>query len=67
MILAEAQTMTQGERLQAMEELWDIMCHDDAALAPPEWHKNILAGRKEKIQSGKATFITLKELKSAAH
>jgi len=29
-----------------------------------EWHKNILAGRKEKIQSGKATFITLKELKT---
>jgi len=32
MMLAEAKTMTQGERLQAMEELWNVMCHDDSAL-----------------------------------
>jgi len=66
-MLAQAKTMTQRERLQAMEELWDMMCHDDTVLVPPEWHKNILAGRKEKIQSGKATFISLKELKATAH
>jgi hypothetical protein len=67
MMLAEVKTMTQGERLQAMEELWDVMCHDDTALAPPEWHKNILAERREKMQSGKAKFITIEELKAAAH
>jgi len=66
-MFAQAKAMTQKERLQAMEELWDAMCHDDAALVPPEWHRNILADRKEKMQSGKATFISLKELKGAAH
>ena len=66
MMLAQAKTMTQRERLQAMEELWDMVCHDDAALMPPEWHKSILADRKEKIKSGKATFISLRELKTIA-
>jgi len=67
MMLAEAKTMTQGERLQAMEELWDVMCHDDSALVPPEWHTNILSKRREKMESGKAKFITIEELKAAAH
>jgi len=67
MMIAEAKSMTQGERLQAMEELWDIICHDDTALEPPKWHKNILAERRRKMQSGIAKFITIEELKSASH
>jgi len=67
MMFAEAKKMTQSERLQAMEELWDIMCHDDTALVPPEWHKSILAQRREKMQLGPAKFITIKELKAASH
>jgi len=67
MMLAEAKTMTQGERLQAMEELWDVICHDDTVLEPPKWHKNILAERREKMQSGKAKFITIEEIKAASH
>jgi len=46
---------------------WDIMCHDDTALASSEWRKNILAERREKMQSGQAKFITIKDLKAALH
>ena len=67
MMFAEAKTMTQGERLQAMEELWDIICHENAALDMPKWHKGILAERREKILSGKAKFITIEELKATSH
>jgi len=67
MMLAEAKTMTQGERLQAMEELWDVICHDGDILAPPKWHKNILTERREKMQSGKAKFITIEDIKAASH
>jgi len=67
MMLVEAKTMTQGERLQAMEELWDIICHDAAVLEPPKWHENILAERREKMQSGKAKFIAIEDLKATSH
>ena len=67
MMLAEAKAMTQSERLQAMEELWDIICHDDTALDPPKWHKNILVERREMMLSGKAKFITVEDLKAASH
>ncbi|MBL4775709.1 MAG: addiction module protein [Mariprofundus sp.] len=67
MMLTEAKAMTQSERLQAMEELWDIICHDDTALEVPKWHKNILAERREMMRSGKAKFITIEDLKAASH
>ena len=38
------------ERLQAMEELWDSLCHEENEIKSPEWHKNILESRREKIK-----------------
>jgi len=50
-----------------MEELWDIICHDDTVLESPKWHENILAERREKMQAGKAKFIAIDDLKAASH
>jgi len=66
-MMVQPETMTQIERLQAMEELWDAICHDESMLEPPQWHKNILSNRKQKIQSGTAKFVTLEELKATTH
>ena len=35
-----------------------------AEIKPPAWHAEILSDRKEKIESGKANFISLEELRS---
>ena len=64
MMFAEVKTMTQVERLQAMEELWEIICREDAALDMPKWHKSILAERREKMLSEKTKFVTIEELKA---
>jgi len=64
MTIVQAKIMTQSERLQAMEELWDTICHDASPLEPPAWHENILDERRKKIQSGTAEFVTLEDLKA---
>lgn len=51
-----------AERLRIMEALWDSFQYDD--IVPPDWHADILKERKEKLQNGKAAFISLAELKS---
>ncbi len=53
------------ERLQIMEALWDSLLYDESEIESPEWHKNILSERKRKIESGRAEFISIKELKAS--
>jgi len=64
MNMNEAKMLTPSERLQAMEVLWDTICHDETPLDPPVWHKRILAERKKELESGNAEFVTIEELKA---
>jgi len=56
--------MSQQERLQAMEALWDALMHDGVEPSSPSWHQEVLASRTAKIEEGKAQFLTLDELKA---
>lgn len=64
MTIAEISKMSVQERLQTMEALWDSLTHESVEIKSPKWHEEILLARKEKINSGKASFISLDELKS---
>lgn len=64
---AEISKMTQQERLQAMEALWDALTHDQDELPSPAWHEEILSARRAKIEAGSASYITLDELKAQHH
>ena len=64
MTITEIKKMSIIERLQAMEELWDSLYHEENEIESPEWHKDILESRREKINKGKAEFISLEDLKS---
>ena len=59
----EIDRMTLPERLQAMELLWRSISAAPEKLESPAWHKKILAGRLSKIESGKAEFLTVSQLK----
>lgn len=61
---ADISRMTVSERLQMMETLWDSLTHETAEISPPKWHQEVLAQRKELIQSGKATFTSIEELRA---
>lgn len=56
--------MTHQEKLRAMEALWDSLTHGETEPPSPDWHGEILASRKAKMDAGEATFITLDELKA---
>ncbi|MCX6936556.1 MAG: addiction module protein [Verrucomicrobia bacterium] len=46
-----------------MEALWDSITHTGTEVKSPTWHKSILEKRQRKIASGKATYLTLSQLK----
>ena len=48
--------MTQEEKLQTMESLWDSLWPTQKTVPSPEWHGSILQERAEHLASGRATF-----------
>ena len=54
------------QRLRLMEEIWDSLLYDEADIDSPQWHKDILAARKKKIEQGTAEFVSVKELRSGS-
>ena len=63
MSIAEIQNMTQVERLSTMEALWDVLCHEQPEPDSPDWHGDILAERRRKIESGETRLISIEEAK----
>jgi hypothetical protein len=49
--------MTLGQKLMAMEALWDNLCRDETQIPVPEWHKQLLDERQRQIDAGEARFI----------
>ena len=61
--ISEIKEMSTIERIQAMEILWDALCHEETEIESPAWHEKILKERKDRLKSGKTKFITLELLK----
>ncbi len=60
----EIKKMSTTERLKIMEAIWDSLLHDETNIESPQWHKNVLAERKSKIENGEAEFVSIKKLKT---
>jgi putative addiction module component (TIGR02574 family) len=65
MTTLEISQMTQAEKLQTMEALWDSLIHETPEIQSPEWHQDVLAARKKSIEEGTAEFISIEELRSS--
>ena len=63
MSTAEIQKMTTGEKLLAMERLWDALRHETQEPASPAWHETVLAARKERLNSSEARFLTIEQVR----
>ena len=55
--------MNVAEKLRVLEEIWDDLCHADDAVPSPEWHKDELDVRAQRVQDGTTTFVPLDEAK----
>ena len=56
--------MTTSDKLSVMEKLWDDLCRDPSSIPSPDWHRNLLEAREQKIIEGKAEFHTLEATKN---
>jgi hypothetical protein len=59
----EVSRLSKAERLQAMEWLWASLSEKPEEIESPEWHGEVLAARKAKMDSGEAKFLNIAELK----
>lgn len=59
--LIDVDHMSIKEKIQAMEELWSSM--DSNVLESPQWHSDVLDERHTKVEEGKASYVSLEEMK----
>ena len=48
--------MTISDKLAAMEQIWDDLCIDPDSIQSPQWHRNVLESREQRVTEGKASF-----------
>ena len=60
---AQIEQMTFPERMEAMEMLWRSLSKEPGSVVSPAWHGEVLQKRRAKIESGKAEFLTVAQLK----
>ena len=63
MLTAEIKNMPTKEKIILMEEIWDTLSYDETKIDSPAWHKEVIDERKNLIQNGKTTFVSINELK----
>jgi Putative addiction module component len=59
----EVSRLSKAEQLQAMEWLWASLSEESQGIESPEWHGDVLAARKAKLEAGEAKFLSFAELK----
>ena len=59
----EVSRLSKAEQLQAMEWLWVSLSKKPDEIDSPEWHGDVLAARKAKIDSAEAQFLDIAQLK----
>jgi hypothetical protein len=59
--------MTIQEKLAAMEALWEDLSRSPEAIESPEWHKDILDERRQRVAEGTAQFEDWETAKAKIH
>ena len=59
----EVSRLSKAERLEAMEWLWASLSKEQQEIESPEWHGEVLAARKAKVDSSEAQFLSIAQLK----
>jgi hypothetical protein len=58
-------SMSQAEKLRAMEELWIDLSHTDETIETPSWHLAELAATEAEIASGNVGFLDWEQCKQS--
>ncbi|KXO11012.1 hypothetical protein J122_1141 [Marinobacter excellens LAMA 842] len=61
--MAAINQMTDLEKVQAMEQLWQSLTVNNCMPEPPEWHGRVLAERAQAVEESKTQYTSLAALK----
>jgi putative addiction module component (TIGR02574 family) len=56
-------TMSVGEKVQLLEQVWDNLCRQSGDVRSPDWHAAILNDRKRQIENRTMTVSPWSEAK----
>ncbi len=56
--------MTTTEKLVVINQIWDDLLRNPDEIPSPEWHKDVLSARAERIKKGEAHFKDFESVKS---
>ncbi len=56
--------MTITEKLVVINQIWDDLMRNPENVPSPEWHKDVLSARSERVKSGEAHFKDFDSVKS---
>lgn len=56
--------MTRAEKIMIMNEIWDDLLRNSEDIPAPEWHKDVLSARAERVKNGTAYFQDFDSVKS---
>lgn len=56
-------SMSIGEKVQLVEQVWDDLCRQSGEVRSPEWHAAILKERQRQIESGAMSVSPWSEAK----
>jgi hypothetical protein len=56
--------MSITEKLVVMNQIWDDLMRNPDDIPSPEWHKDVLSARAERVKNGEAHFKDLDVVKS---
>ncbi len=59
--------MTITEKLVAINQIWDDLLRNPDEVPSPEWHKEVLSARAERVKTGQSHFKDLQTVKSELH
>ena len=55
--------MSLADKLALIEKVWESLTRKDEDFTSPAWHGEVLQSRLAAIQDGKASFLSLEEVK----
>jgi putative addiction module component (TIGR02574 family) len=61
----QIKNLSRIERLRAMEAIWDSLLEEEFEMESPEWHRDVLAERSKRMETGKAEFLSLEKLRAS--
>jgi putative addiction module component (TIGR02574 family) len=59
----EIDTLTVPEKLELLDRIWSSLQSSPDTVPSPEWHKDVLAERLRRLESGEATASPLSEVR----